>query len=178
MLNDIVVASIPRSQLIGDCAEDLAGAATNLEEISLSSFADRGFTIPFFDDLDDLDSREINEIQNLYSREVSSMQGGGMKTIKRIVVQEFFSHRFWIAADPANFLMLPLWNLSHLQTYLLSYGKRFTEVLKYCSGAPEHFYEEPEKLEFYAIMIQDGKSGDNKSSEVDDISSINKAFGR
>jgi len=175
MRAEIIVDSMPRTQAIGLCAEENASFNTYSQEINLASFADKDLTIPFFTDYDYIDDATAAALHNAYYDKVSFLRSDGFKLIKQISCQDFFSNKFWLSENAFYFLNKPLWSLSQLQTFLLSFGKRYVEVLRYCHGAPEHFYEEPEKLECYAQMVQEKGEPKNEDTGADMLAQVNKA---
>lgn len=177
MQQDIIAAKIPRNHAIGDNAEDNALQATQLEEIRLCSFSDSNFTIPFFEDFDYLSHKDSAELQNLYYNKVSFIHLDSMKEVKRIVCRYYFSDKMALTESPADFFRVPLWKLTHFQTYLLRFGQKFGQHLPYCHDAPPHFYDEPDKLEYYSLMVQEGK-GKTEKAGVSDVANINKMMGR
>lgn len=174
MKRELIVLGMPRNQAIGNCAEENAAFETYNQEIYESCFADKELTIPFFEDYDDIEEKEALELHSLYYEKISSLKTDGFKKIKQICCQEFFYNKFWITDNAFFFLNKPLWKLTILQSYLLSLGKRYTEVLKYCQNAPERYYDEPDKLECYALMVQ-SHGEDSGDSSRDMINQVKKA---
>lgn len=143
-----------RSAALGQNAEEDAQFEAYNQEIRTAAFADPEFKIPFFDDYDDLDGKTLNDLHVLYYTEISSLRIDGFKTIKKICCQSFFTSKFAICENPFYFLYKPVWQLTHFQAYLIALGSRFLEVMRNCANAPEDYFDEPDKLECYALMVQ------------------------
>lgn len=161
---EIIEMAGPRNQALTGCAEDTAAFEAYNHEIGLSCFADKGLSVPFFECYDDIEDSDALKLHELYYQKLSFIRNDGFKELKRLCCQDFFYNKFWITDNSFYFLNKPLWSLSQLQMYLLSFGKRYVEVLKYCNKAPERFYDEPEKLECYALMVQDKGEDDEETS--------------
>ena len=153
-----------RSKILGNCAEDMAAFDCYSKEIEMACFSDKELTIPFFEDFDYLSDADMATLHILYYDSVSFLYSDNAKLIKQITCSDFFASKFWLADNGGAFLGKPIWLLTNLQSLLLSYGRRYSEVLKHCGGAPEHFFEEPEKLECYAIMAQTQGADDEETS--------------
>lgn len=174
MRKEIVVAQIPRFAAIGGNAEDSAYHAAKLEEIRLCSFADPEFKVPFFFDFDYLSYQESSELQALYYNQITSIQSDNVKEIKRIAAQHFFCYKFSISENPADFFRKPLWELTQFQTLLLCFGRKFVQYLPYCADAPDHFYEEPDKLEYYSLMVQSNPKKENNVDMATQVQQLNR----
>ncbi len=171
MKGELIIFGLPRTQAIGTCAEDNASFEAYNQEIYESCFADPDLTVPFFEDYDYLEEKTALELHNLYFDKIAILRIDSLKMIKQICCQDFFYNKFCISDNSFFFLNKPLWTLTTLQTYLISLGRRYSEVLKYCQNAPDRFYDEPDKLECYAVMIQergqdDGDSGSDMLNQV------------
>lgn len=175
---EILTLNIPRFEALGLYVEKSAAEAVYREEIRFCAFADAEFQIPFFSDFKYLDYLTLCNLESLYLNTVAILKMDSLKQIKRISCQDFFAHKFFISENPADFFQAPLWGLSQLQTFLLCYGKKFSDILPHCSGAPERFYEEPDKLECYAKMMQEKGPEKPVPDMRAQVAKLNKSRGR
>lgn len=115
------------------------------------------------DEFEDLSPVEIDILRGEYYGSILKFDE---YFFKKLAVTPFFYSLFDnCATHPSDFFRKPICDLTFFQTQMLEYGKRFNELLKYCYGAPDDFFEDPELLVTLSMFRQNGVDGEGRNND-------------
>lgn len=161
-----------RANLIGKTADQIGDQRVQYEYIRASFFADVKLQGQLFSraDIRELTDEEAEQLLMIYVGSVSQM---GPDTLRKIVIQPFFTNFFYLCGDDlTRFFQKPIYELSVYQANLLSYAQYFKRIMTE-NDIPKEFLNNPDKIEEYILRSRNQKAmADKMAANADRVAII------